>query len=96
LIRPPNGKLTPGKLLAAWRAGQTVVLWNSDPKDFAMPSSQNLREWFHTHPLAGGDIALFHDTWPYAAEMLTELVADARGRGLQFATPRRWLSKQTR
>ena len=31
-----NGKLSPGKLAGMWALGQTVVLWNQDPKDFGM------------------------------------------------------------
>ena len=34
LFRPPRSKLTASKLWWLWKARQTVVLWNVDPKDF--------------------------------------------------------------
>jgi peptidoglycan/xylan/chitin deacetylase (PgdA/CDA1 family) len=91
LFRPPHGKLTAGKLWRLWRGGQTVVLWNVDPKDFACPTAEELRAWFRLHPLRGGDVVLLHDTHPHAAEVLPELIAAARVCGLDFTTPRWWV-----
>jgi peptidoglycan/xylan/chitin deacetylase (PgdA/CDA1 family) len=92
LFRPPHGKLTGAKLWRLWRAGQTVVLWNVDPKDYALHSVAQGLSWFQTRPLRGGDIVLFHDTHPFAAEILPELIRAARQRGLSFTTPRHWLN----
>ncbi len=90
LFRPPHGKLTPGKLWGLWRQGQTVVLWNVDPKDFSRNSDGELREWFRGRRPEGGDIVLLHDDRPFAAGVLGELIGEARGRGLTFTTPADW------
>ncbi len=89
-FRPPHGKLTAAKLWTLCRHGQTVVLWNADPKDYACPAAADVRRWFQQRPLRGGDLLLLHDTWPYAAEVLPEVVAECRSRGLTFATIDRW------
>jgi peptidoglycan/xylan/chitin deacetylase (PgdA/CDA1 family) len=90
-FRPPKGKLTAAKLLRLWRAGQTVVLWNVDPKDYSCRSPLEVRAWFNRRPLGGGDVVLLHDSLPYAAEMLTDLIHSTRHRGLSFITPERWI-----
>jgi peptidoglycan/xylan/chitin deacetylase (PgdA/CDA1 family) len=91
LFRPPHGKLTAGKLWNLWRDGQTVVLWNVDPKDFSFQTPEGLRTWIREHPLQGGDIMLMHDNKPHAAVILSELIATTRQRGLTFTTPLSWL-----
>jgi peptidoglycan/xylan/chitin deacetylase (PgdA/CDA1 family) len=91
LFRPPHGKVTPGKLLALWAQGQTVVLWNRDPKDFAQGSTDPIRRFFESEPLAAGDILLLHDVHPHVAPALDAVVRRARGLGLALETPLRWL-----
>jgi peptidoglycan/xylan/chitin deacetylase (PgdA/CDA1 family) len=88
LFRPPYGSLSPCKLAGLWLARQTVVLWNTDPKDFAVSSSDELRDWVLRHPLLGGEIVLLHDCWPYAADVIPALAAGVRDRGLSFFPPR--------
>jgi len=44
IFRPPWGKLTVGKLMRLWRAGQQVVLWNLDPKDSDRESAEEVRD----------------------------------------------------
>jgi peptidoglycan/xylan/chitin deacetylase (PgdA/CDA1 family)/glycosyltransferase involved in cell wall biosynthesis len=83
-FRPPKGKLTARKLWGLWRAGQTVVLWNADPRDYVCSSSEQVRVWFQHRPLRGGDVVLMHDNRPHAAKVLPELIAEAKGRGLGF------------
>ena len=90
LYRPPHGKLTPGKLLGLWALGQTIVLWNRDPKDFARGSTDPIRLWFQTEPLAAGDILLLHDAHAHIAPALDAVVERASGLGLGFATPAEW------
>lgn len=91
LYRPPNGKVTAGDLWGLWRHGLTVVLWNVDPKDYSKPNADAVREWFRGTSLSAGDLVLFHDNHPHAAEVLPELIAAARGRGLAFTTIGKWV-----
>src|SRR5262249_22133542 len=91
LFRPPHGKLTAGKLLRLWRGGQTVVLWNVDPKDFACRTGEELRAWFGRRPLQGGVVVLLHDDRPHAATALPGLIEATRKRGLRFTTPLPWV-----
>jgi peptidoglycan/xylan/chitin deacetylase (PgdA/CDA1 family)/glycosyltransferase involved in cell wall biosynthesis len=86
LFRPPHGKLSALKLWRLWRAGQTVVLWNVDPKDFARRDGEEIRTWFKSRPLHAGDVVLMHDNRPHAAAVIPDLVRDARARGLAFTT----------
>ncbi len=90
LYRPPHGKLTPGKLLGLWALGQTIVLWNRDPKDFATGSVDPIRRWFHSAPLAARDILLRHDAHAHIAPALDAVVERAARQGLGFATPIEW------
>ncbi len=96
LYRPPYGKLTAGKLVGLWALGQTVVLWNRDPKDMAYGAVGPLRRWFETEPLAGGDIVLLHDVHPHVAPALDAIVERSSRLGLGFATPAEWRRERTR
>jgi peptidoglycan/xylan/chitin deacetylase (PgdA/CDA1 family) len=91
LFRPPHGKLTAAKLLGLLSHGQTIVLWNADPKDFARRSTDELVAWFRARPPRAGDIILMHDNHQHAAGALPELAASARERGLTFSTIPQWL-----
>lgn len=92
LFRPPQGKVTARDLWWMWRAGLTVVLWNVDPRDYASPTSQTVRDWFAARELRSGDVVLFHDTHPHALAVLPDVVGTARARGLTFTTVRAWIS----
>jgi len=92
LFRPPWGKLRAGQFCRLWSAGYGVMLWSADPKDCNCKAVGPVREWFERKPLLAGDVVLFHDDQPYAAEVLPELVGDARRRGLEFVLPGRWIS----
>lgn len=91
LLRPPSGKLTLAKLSQCWLSGHTVVLWDNDPKDFSSVSAQPIRDWFQGHPLKGGEIVLMHDCCPHLVDVLPDLIADARARGLEFTTLDAWV-----
>ena len=86
LFRPPTGKLTSWVIWSLWRQGYRLVLWNSDPKDYAMASTAELSDWLRGHRFNPGDIVLMHDNQPYAAGALPEAIREARERGLEFAT----------
>jgi peptidoglycan/xylan/chitin deacetylase (PgdA/CDA1 family) len=86
LFRPPLGAVTAAKLARLWAAGQQVVLWNVDPRDYALDGAEELSAWFDSYQLSAGEIVLLHDTMPYARVALPRLVASVRARGLDFAT----------
>jgi peptidoglycan/xylan/chitin deacetylase (PgdA/CDA1 family) len=90
LFRPPHGKVTAAKLWRLWRAGQSIVLWNRDPKDWACKAPAQVQAWFERHPLQGGDIILLHDNHPHAAAILPDLAARVRAAGLTFTTAGEW------
>jgi len=90
LFRPPKGELTWAKIRTLWSLGQTIALWNVDPKDFAMPGLAAATAWEAGYQPRGGDVVLFHDTHPWAAGVLPQLAAKARRRGLEFTTLERW------
>jgi peptidoglycan-N-acetylglucosamine deacetylase len=91
LFRPPYGKLTASKLGHLWCAGQSVVLWNVDPKDHARRSSSELHEAIGRRPPRGGDLILFHDSHPHARVVVPDLVKAARAQGLTFVAVDAWL-----
>jgi peptidoglycan/xylan/chitin deacetylase (PgdA/CDA1 family) len=93
LFRPPYGAATPAALWQLWRTGHGVVLWNSDPKDFACRDADELRAWFRRRPLRGGDLVLLHDTCPHTVAVLAELIGAARQQGLRFTTLSRWMGR---
>ena len=95
LFRPPYGNLTAAKLWRLWGAGQSVVLWSTDPMDYARRSADEVGEWFERNPLSGGDLVLLHDAYPYAAAALPGLVDSARARGLTFETVPRWAGRSS-
>ena len=90
LYRPPRGKVTAGDLWRLRRLGLTTVLWNVDPKDYAKKTPGEVRDWFGARPLRAGDLVLLHDIHPHAAEVLPDLIAATRGRGLRFTTVAEW------
>lgn len=92
LFRPPHGKISAWKLLRLWQAGQTIVLWNVDAKDYTCESAAQLREYFLRQRLQGGDVVLMHDRVPHIAETLPDLIADTRQQGLDFVTANEWAS----
>ncbi|MBC7818783.1 MAG: polysaccharide deacetylase family protein [Planctomycetaceae bacterium] len=87
LMRPPKGALTVGKTLGLWRRQQTIALWNSDPKDFAMTNETELFRWLDGYHPRTGDIVLLHDNHPRAAVAVERLT----NNGLRFVTLSEWL-----
>jgi peptidoglycan-N-acetylglucosamine deacetylase len=90
LFRPPKGKLTLAKTLGLWSRGQSIVLWNVDPRDFAMSSTTEAQQWCDSYQPLAGDIVLLHDNRPFAAELIGPIAARVRP-ALQFATIADWL-----
>jgi peptidoglycan/xylan/chitin deacetylase (PgdA/CDA1 family) len=96
LFRPPYGELTVRKALGLWRAGQQLVMWNVDPKDYLRHNPDELRTWFRHNPLRGGDVVLLHDNVPHALGVLSELVGTVRASGLGFVRLPDWTGRLTR
>lgn len=90
LFRPPRGQVTTRDLWRLWRGGITTVLWNVDPKDYNKKSADAVRDCFRGRAFQSGDLVLFHDIHPHAIEVLPELVASVRSRGLGFTTAEAW------
>ncbi len=85
LFRPPHGKLTLGKLGAVLHRGERIVLWSSDPKDFAARRTQDTLDYFTRTPPRPGEIVLLHDVNPRTAEVVDALVPGLLRRGLRCA-----------
>lgn len=94
LFRPPWGKLGLSKFVRVWAIRQGIVLWTSDPRDCERKDVDAIRTWFRANPLVAGDILLMHDDQPFAAEVLPEVIAEARRRGLGFSTPLEWMGRR--
>lgn len=91
LMRPPLGKLDVGKFLALWKQCQTVVLWNVDPKDFAMTDASDAVRWSQSYLPARGDVILLHDRLPYAPRIVRELF-QRWGDAVRSVPISRWLT----
>ena len=94
LFRPPHGKLTVRKMLRLWAAGQSIVLWSTDPKDYVRRSADEVAEYIRANPLQGGDIVLMHDNLPHAAAVLPVLIASAVKYGLRFTSVSAGIARQ--
>ena len=89
LMRPPKGALTVAKTLGLWRQQQTIALWNSDPKDYAMADETELLRWLENYRPRTGDIVLLHDNHPRAAVATERLTRN----DLRFVTLSEWLDR---
>jgi peptidoglycan/xylan/chitin deacetylase (PgdA/CDA1 family) len=90
LYRPPYGAVTAWQALRIWQAGQRIVLWNKDPKDFQAQSPAEISAWFTRNPLQGGDVVLMHDRLPGLAGVVLPLIEEVRKAGLGFTTLDEW------
>ncbi len=94
LMRPPKGELTAGKLCALIRSGQTVVLWNHDPRDYRMESYCEMEDWCRDYRAQHGDIVLMHDNHPHAATAAFLLGTQRATAGLRYVTVSEWLGRK--
>ncbi len=67
LVRPPKGRLSLRKFWALAREGQTIALWNQDPRDYRMESWCDMEDWCRGYQPTQGDVILMHDIHPHAA-----------------------------
>jgi peptidoglycan/xylan/chitin deacetylase (PgdA/CDA1 family) len=95
LFRPPKGKLSPAKLARCQAMGQSIVLWNVDPRDYCCTDAGELRERINELRLRPGDVVLLHDNLPHTAAALPHLIHRCRERGLKFVTPADWIAPRS-
>ena len=78
-FRPPGGRFSSATLKTVRSLGLTVAFWTDDPADFNNPGRQVLETRF-TRFLKSGGILLLHDNARQTAQILPDLVNDARTR----------------
>ena len=91
LYRPPLGKVRAAELIGLWAMRQSVVLWNSDPRDYGCGGPDEIASFFADNPLRGGEIVLLHEQHQHTARALPDLVRSVRELGLELATVGDWL-----
>jgi len=82
-FRPPRGRLSVGCLWGVFLGTVRVQLWTMDSNDFKADAA-TVRDRLLAAPLRGGDVILFHDDGPAAAQALDELLPRWRQRGFRF------------
>jgi len=85
LFRPPHGKLSLRSLIPAWAAGQQVVIWNVDLKDYRAGSGEVEAQLDRT-VFASGDIILYHGTSAPALKALPRVIEAALNKGREAVT----------
>ena len=73
LVRPPKGKLTIGKMWGLWLQRRTVVLWDTDPRDYLMTNISEMTEWCQNYNPLSGNFCLLHDNHCFALEAVRQL-----------------------
>lgn len=85
LFRPPHGKLSLRSLIPAWAAGQRVVMWNVDLKDYRAGSGDVEAQLDRTS-FAFGDIILYHGINAPALRALPRVIEAALGKNREAVT----------
>ncbi len=78
LFRPPHGKLSLRSLIPAWLAGQQVVMWSVDLKDYRAASGEVEAQLERTN-FTSGDIILYHGINEPALKALPRVIEAALG-----------------
>ena len=90
LFRPPRGHLTFAKTCGLWQHRQQIILWNVDPEDCAMQSSELAINWAQQYAPQGGDIVLLHDDHAQIVPLVSTLLDRVKNQGLNTATIADW------
>jgi len=85
LFRPPHGKLALRSLIPAWSAGQQVVMWNVDLKDYSASTGEVEAQLDRT-VFSSGDIILYHGTSEPAIKALPRVIEAALGKNRKCVT----------
>jgi peptidoglycan/xylan/chitin deacetylase (PgdA/CDA1 family) len=85
LFRPPHGKLSLRSLIPAWAAGQQVVMWNVDLKDYRAGSG-DVEAQLERTSFAFGDIILYHGINAPALKALPLVIEAALGKNREAVT----------
>ncbi len=85
LFRPPHGKLSLRSLIPAWAAGQQVVMWNVDLKDYRAATGEVEAQLDRTS-FASGDIILYHGISEPALKALPRVIKAALDKGREAVT----------
>jgi peptidoglycan/xylan/chitin deacetylase (PgdA/CDA1 family) len=85
LFRPPHGKLSLRSLIPAWAAGQSVVMWNVDLKDYRASTGQVEAQVDRT-TLSSGDIVLYHGINQAALKALPRVIEAVLDKGREAVT----------
>jgi len=85
LFRPPHGKLSLRSLIPAWAAGQQVVMWNVDLKDYRA-SAGELEAQLDRTSFSSGDIVLYHGINEVALTALPRVVKAVLDNGREAVT----------
>jgi len=85
LFRPPHGKLSLRSLIPAWAAGQSVVMWNVDLKDYRA-STGDIETQLDRTSFSSGDIILYHGINEAALNALPRLIEEALDKGREAVT----------
>jgi nucleoside-diphosphate-sugar epimerase/peptidoglycan/xylan/chitin deacetylase (PgdA/CDA1 family) len=85
LFRPPHGKLSLRSLVPAWLAGQQVVMWNVDLKDYRAASGEVEAQLVRTN-FTSGDIILYHGINEPALKALPSVIEAALGNHREAVT----------
>jgi peptidoglycan/xylan/chitin deacetylase (PgdA/CDA1 family)/nucleoside-diphosphate-sugar epimerase len=85
LFRPPHGKLSLRSLIPAWAAGQQVVMWNVDLKDYRASTGEVEAQLDRTS-FSSGDIILYHGINEAALTALPRVIKEARENGRETVT----------
>jgi nucleoside-diphosphate-sugar epimerase/peptidoglycan/xylan/chitin deacetylase (PgdA/CDA1 family) len=85
LFRPPHGKLSLRSLIPAWAAGQQVVMWNVDLKDYCAASG-HVEARLERTSFTSGDIILYHGINEPALKALPRVIEAALGKHREAVT----------
>ncbi len=91
LVRPPKGKLTIKKMLGLWIKRRTIVLWDTDPRDYLIKNSADIADWCQNYAPSEGNVCLMHDNHPFAKDVV-RLLSENQNHQIQSHTVSNWLA----